>query len=132
MEQQLGRAFSRDCRAYDFAYLNPSVAFTPDGTLFAAFDARLAQVAALPNGPLEPMRVDQLAVEIEAVTEAVTNAWYDGAGSYVRAFEDGFADHAGRANGVVDERARERRAAAIARNARRRAPRRSAGRGASA
>jgi serine/threonine protein kinase len=47
MEQQLGRAFSRDCRAYDFAYLNPSVAFTPD-------DPTAATVTALTTYTCQP------------------------------------------------------------------------------
>ena len=39
MEQQLDRAFSRDCGAYDFTYLNPRFAFTADDPTSATVTA---------------------------------------------------------------------------------------------
>jgi tetratricopeptide (TPR) repeat protein len=38
-EQRLGRSFSRDCRAYDFQYLNPLIAFPPDDPSAATLSA---------------------------------------------------------------------------------------------
>jgi hypothetical protein len=38
-EQRLSRSFSRDCRAYDFQYLNPLIAFSPDDPSAATLSA---------------------------------------------------------------------------------------------
>jgi hypothetical protein len=40
MEQSLNRAFTRDCRAYDFSYLNPRFALTADDPTSATVTAQ--------------------------------------------------------------------------------------------